>query len=422
MSVRTEGGPPQPRPPEPSPAGSSRLTGDATAGSPGASRDDIRRFLRGVDLGPVPVLLGLAAIWIVFQALNPNYLSSRNLSNIVLQMGVTGLLALGVVLVLLIGEIDLSLGATAGVSAVVMGVGLGDRGWPTALALLAALATGALIGLLQGAVVVLVGVPSFIVTLGGLLAWQGVQLGLLGDRGERRVTDPFVRGIASEYLAQSLAWAMLAAALTVFAAVQFARRRSRTTAGLQVDHAGMLAARIVLTAGVGVAVVAYLHQYFGVPWLLIILLAITWLLTLLTRRTPLGRHLYAIGGNAEAARRAGIPVDRTRLLVFTLTSTLAGLAGIVSASRQFSVSSGTGGGTLLLEAIAAAVIGGTSLFGGRGRIYQALLGALVIVSVSNGLDLLGEPSSVKNVATGVILVLAVSLDSVTRKRRATAGT
>lgn len=395
--------------------------GDAVPPAKTATIATARVPWRGRDLGPIPVLIGLGVIWAVMQAANQNYLTSRNLSNLVLQMGVVGVLALGVVLVLLIGEIDLSLGATAGVAASVMGVGITDYGWPVPVAIIMALATGAAIGVLQGGIVVAVGVPSFIVTLGGLLAWQGVQLGLLGSVGERRLTSPFIQGIASNYLRHGVAWALLVLLVGAVVARSALRRSSRSRAGVAVGSLkDQLAGLVVIAAG-GAAVVRYLDRYLGVPWLLVLLLGLTGLLTALTRRTPFGRHLYAIGGNAEAARRAGIPVARTRLAVFTITSTLAAVAGVVAASRQFSVSNGTGGGTLLLEAIAAAVIGGTSLFGGRGRAYQALLGALVIVSVSNGLDLLGESSSVKDVATGAILVVAVSLDSISRRRRGASG-
>lgn len=407
---------------------SSALKAEVAEAADAASHDEnpVRRGigsrLRGIDLGPLPILIGLAAIWVGLQALNSNYLSSRNLSNVVLQMGVVGILALAVVLVLLVGEIDLSLGATAGVAASVMGVGLADHGWSVPVAVVAAVLTGAAIGLLQGSIIVGLGAPSFIVTLGGLLAWQGVQLGLLGSVGERRIIDPFIRGIASHYLPDALAWAVVLTAMATYALLKIARRRGRESEGLPVPPLMAFAAQLAAVALAAAGLVAYLQRYFGVPWLLLVLLSLTWLLTLLTRRTPFGRHMYAIGGSSEAARRAGIPVNRTRILVFTLASTLAGLAGVVAASRQFSVSSGTGGGTLLLEAIAAAVIGGTSLFGGRGRAFHALLGALVIVSISNGLDLLGEPSSVKNVATGIVLVLAVSLDALSRRRRAAMGT
>jgi D-xylose transport system permease protein len=175
-------------------------------------------------------------------------------------------------------------------------------------------------------------------------------------------------------------------------------------------------------AAFGVLVVAYLDSYFGVPWLLVLLGGVAVALGAMTTRTQLGRHLFAIGGNAEAARRAGIRVDQIKVIVFALAGTLAAIAGLIAVSRQFSASTGTGGGTLLLEAIAAAVIGGASLFGGRGRVYQALLGALVIVSVENGLDLLGKPSSTKDIATGAILVAAVSIDALSRRRRAARGT
>jgi D-xylose transport system permease protein len=284
-----------------------------------------------------------------------------------------------------------------------------------------AILAGAAIGALQGAIVVAVGVPSFIVTLGGLLAWQGVQLGLLGNVGEVRITNSTLLQVANGYLPSIWAWTLTGGALFAYALIVISRLRTRRRAGAGHEPLPLALTRIALAAGVAIVIVGALNAYFGVPVLLVILFAVTVALTWLTRRTPYGRHLYAIGGNAEAARRAGIPVGWTRLTVFTLTSALAGVAGIVSASRQFSVSTGTGGGTLLLEAIAAAVIGGASLFGGRGRPYQALLGALVITSVANGLDLLGQPSSVKNVSTGAILVMAVCIDALSRRRRIAAS-
>jgi D-xylose transport system permease protein len=373
------------------------------------------------DLGAVPVIVGLIVIWIGFQLVNQNYLSSRNLSNLILQTGVVAILALGVILVLLIGEIDLSLGATAGVTAALLGVTLTEHGWPAWASMALAIAVGAAIGALQGSIVVAMGVPSFVVTLGGGLAWQGVQLGLLGKVGELRISDTTLFKVANAYVPAAWSWILLGLVVVAFAGLSMARRGARRRAGALVSHAAWSAAQIMLVAVCGAVVVGALNAYFGVPVLLVILFGLTVLLTWLMRRTPYGRHLYAIGGNAEAARRAGIPVGWTRISVFTLASALAGVAGIVSVSRQFSVSTGTGGGTLLLEAIAAAVIGGASLFGGRGRPYQALLGALVITSVANGLDLLGEPSSVKNVATGTILVLAVCMDALSRRRTGAAA-
>jgi D-xylose transport system permease protein len=369
------------------------------------------RSLGQLDLGPVPVLLGLAVIWVVFQALNANFLSSRNLSNLVLQLGVVGMLSLGVVLVLLIGEIDLSLGTLAGVCAALLGVLLTNHGWPVGAALAVAVAAGAAAGVLQGGIAVLVGVPSFVVTLGGFLAWQGVQLALLGDAGELRVEDQLVRGISNSYVSSTLAWLLVAALTACWCADVF----------LRVRHPAADVASCAAVAGGAIGVVAYLDGYFGVPWMLVLLVGVALVLGWITSRTQLGRHLFAIGGNAEAARRAGVRVDEVRVLVFAAAGGLAGLAGIVAVSRQFSVSTGTGGGSLLLEAIAAAVIGGTSLFGGRGRVYQALLGVLVIASVENGLDLLGKPSSTKDIATGAILVAAVSIDALSRRRRAALG-
>lgn len=381
-------------------------------GSPLLAR--VRERMRHGEFGPVPVIIGLVAIALIFQSLNPNFLTPRNMSNLILQIGVVGTIGVAVVLALLLGEIDLSLGAVAGVSAAVLGVLQAGYAWPGWLAMIAALASGALMGLLQGLVIVVLRVPSFIATLAGLLAWQGVQLILLGPTGERLVVDPMIRAIASGYLSP-LAGGVVGIVVLLAGAGWIARQRSlRTHAGLPNESIRSAASRYVCFAVSLALIIGALNAYFGVPYILLLLGALVVVLTLFTERTVTGRHLYAIGGNAEAARRAGIPVAAIRIGVFSLIGTLAGLGGIISVSRQFAVSIGTGGGTLLLDAIAAAVIGGTSLFGGRGRIYHAILGALVIGSVANGLDLLGSPSSTKNIATGLILVVAVALDAASR--------
>ncbi len=395
--------------------------GAARPGVPDPLWARARARLAHGDVGPLAVVVGLALIWIFFQSQNANFLTGRNLSNLILQIGVVGTLGIGVVLILLLGEIDLSIAAVAGVCASVLGVTLARGQWTAATAIGLTLLVGAAIGAVQGSWTVFVGVPSFIVTLAGLLAWQGVQLILLGDVGELPIQDDTIKGIASTYLSPAAGWALAAILIAAYALTLWVGWSSRRRAGLETPAVRSLIARLVVVAGVSVITAAVLNSYFGVPYVLVILLALTVALTIVTSRTAFGRHIYAIGGNAEAARRAGINVVAVRIAVFTIASTLAALGGIIAASREFAVSTGTGGGTLLLDAIAAAVIGGTSLFGGRGQIYNALLGALVIGSVENGLDLLGQPASTQNIATGVILLLAVSIDAVSRRRRHATG-
>jgi D-xylose transport system permease protein len=375
----------------------------------------------GAEAGPVPVVIGLLVVWGYFESQNANFLTARNLNNLVLQMAVTAILAMGVVMVMVAGEIDLSLGSVTGASACLLGVLLTSNHWPVAPAIAATLGFGVLIGFVQGAVTALVGVPSFIVTLGGFLAVGGVQLALAGSAGEIAISDGTVLSVANDYLSSPIAWAAAGMLIVALAGVEIARRRawSRASPGAQPWWPGLL--RVVVSAVVLVLATLVLNSYFGVPYLLVGLVGMAIGLGWITRRTGFGRQLYAVGGNAEAARRAGISVTGIKITVLAASGLLAAVAGIVSASRLYSVDASTGGGTLLLEAIAAAVIGGTSLFGGRGRIYNALLGALVIDSVENGLDLLGQSASTKNIATGIILVLAVCLDAINRRRRGRAG-
>jgi D-xylose transport system permease protein len=363
----------------------------------------------------------MAAVWVVFQLLNPHFLTARNLSNLVLQIGVLGTLSIGMVVVLVLGEIDLSVGAIAGVSAGVLALAIRDWQLPGLVAIIVALGVGCLIGLIHGAVVTAFGIPSFIVTLAGLLVWQGVQLWVVGDGGEIPIRDPLVKAIASTYLPRAWGWALAGAGILVALAIVVGGRRRRQRYGLAVAsvHSGVSTlATVVVVALCGAAL---LNSYFGVPWMLVILIVLLAVGTVLMGQTTFGQHVYAIGGSREAARRAGIAVRRTTIAVFVIVSALAALAGVLEASRQFSASSALGGGTLQLNAIAAAVIGGTSLFGGRGRVYQALLGALVVGSVQNGLDLLGQPAAIKNISTGAILVIAVVVDAIGRRRRLERG-
>ncbi len=371
--------------------------------------------------GPVLVLLGMAAVWVVFQLLNPHFLTARNLSNLVLQIGVLGTLSIGMVLILVLGEIDLSGGAIAGVSAGVLALTIRDWRLPGLVAILLALVVGCVIGLIHGTVITAFGIPSFIVTLAGLLVWQGVQLWVVGDGGEIPIRDPLVKAVASTYLPHAWGWVLAGAGILVALAIVVGKRRRRQKYGLAVAPARGGVTALAVVAVVALGGTALLNSYFGVPWMLVILVVLLALGTLLMRQTTFGQHVYAIGGSREAARRAGIGVRRTTIVVFVIVSALAALAGVLEASRQFSASSALGGGTLQLNAIAAAVIGGTSLFGGRGRVYQALLGALVVGSVQNGLDLLGQPAAIKDISTGVILVIAVAVDAIGRRRRLARG-
>jgi D-xylose transport system permease protein len=379
------------------------------------------RSVLGGDLGPLPVVVGLAAVWVFFQTQNSNFLTARNLSNLTLQMAVVTVLAMATVAVMVAGEIDLSLGSVTGVTSALLGVLLTNHHWPVAAALAATFAAGAGIGLLQGAVTVFVGVPSFIVTLGGFLAWAGLQLSLIGAAGDLPVNDPTITAIANNYLSHTTAWIIAGAVIAAVATVELARVRERRQAEGRGPGYWVSAVRVVAVAAASLGIVALLNTNFGVPYVLLVFAGVAVALGWVLRRTIFGRYVYATGGNREAARRAGVPVARTRIAVLGIAGLLAGLAGVISTSNLYGTSAGVGGSILLLEAIAAAVIGGTSLFGGRGRVYQAVLGALVVASVENGLALLGKPASTEDMATGVILVLAVSLDALNRRRRAAAG-
>jgi D-xylose transport system permease protein len=379
------------------------------------------RLARTAASGTGTVLIGLIVVWIFFQTLNANFLSARNLSNLLLQIAVLGTLAVGMVMVLILGEIDLSVGAIAGVSAATLAQLITNHGWPAWAAVVVALGLGAVIGVIHAVVITAAGIPSFIITLAGLLVWQGVQLWLVGDGGQIPIRDPAIRSIASSYLVPGFGWVVAVAVVAGFAGVRLLQRSRRTRHGLTVPPMTAEAVAVAVVAVVVLAITWVLNSYFGIPWVFVLLLGLVAAGGVLMTGTTFGRHVVAIGGNREAARRAGIPVRRTVILVFALISAIAALAGIIEASRQFSASNALGGGTLQLNAIAAAVIGGTSLFGGRGRVYHAVLGALVVGSVQNGLDLLGEPAAVKNIATGVILVVAVVIDAVSRRRRLARG-
>jgi len=381
----------------------------------------LRRRLAQGELGPLPVIIGIAAIWLIFWIANPNFLTPGNLTNLVLQLAATGTISLGVVLVLLLGEIDLSVGAVSGVTAAVMAVLSVHHGVPGWLAILIGLVAGATIGAFQGFWVTRFRIPAFVVTLAGLLAWTGALLAVLGDTGTVNITDPTIIGLANTFFIPLAAWLLALLVAAAYAAAKLLERRRRVAAGLPTPPLRLIVTRVVILTAAVFAAAAVLAADRGLPLALLIFAGLVVLVGLLITRTRFGRHVLAVGGNAEAARRAGIRVNNVRLVVYTLASSLAAAGGILAASRLFAVSQSSGASDTLLNAIAAAVIGGTSLWGGRGSAYSALLGGLVIFSISNGMDLLGVQSSTKFIVTGAVLLLAATVDAVSRRGRQAAG-
>jgi D-xylose transport system permease protein len=384
-------------------------------------RENLRRFVQG-DLASLRVVLGLAVIWAIFQSQNDRFLSAENLTNLMLQITAVGLISIGIVYVLLLGEIDLSVGAVSGLAAAVMVVLNVNHGWSPYLAIAAAVLVGMAIGLFQGSVFTRFGVPSFVVTLAGLLAWQGALLQVLGSTGSININDPKITGLANTFYSDAVGWIIAVVIVATYAGVVLAGYRSRVAHELTGEESlTPLAVRIVLVAAITVAAVAVLNSDRGVPLALLILLAFVVGFEYVAKRTRFGRHVYAVGGNAEAARRAGIGVDKIRVAVFALSGTMAAIGGILAASRLLAVNQSSGGSELLLLAIAGPVIAGTSLFGGRGAVWTALLGALVIGSIANGMDLLALSSAVKFMVTGGVLLLAVIVDAIARRERQAAG-
>jgi D-xylose transport system permease protein len=412
------------QPPIDAPPAGSPGAGPATPG--GGVGDYARRWWTGVrsgDLGSLPIVVGLLLIAIVFQAQNDRFLTAGNFVNLVVQGAAIAVIAVGVVFVLLLGEIDLSIGYVSGVAGVLASILLLPDGStvPTVVAILAALAGGVAIGLLHGLIITKIGVPSFVVTLAGLLAWNGVVLLLIGDRGTVVLQDDFMIGVANDFLPEATSWILVLASIAGYAAVQLAGLRKRRAAGLPNDPLAIVAMRIGVLALALVIFAWVANEDRGVPYVAVLVGVLLVGFTYLARRTRFGRHVYAVGGNAEAARRAGIDVDRIKMTVFAISSLMAAVGGLILASRLRSVDTNAGGGSILLYSIAAAVIGGTSLFGGRGHVKSALLGALVIASIDNGLGLLGLASGTRFVVTGGVLLLAVTVDSLSRRGREQRG-
>jgi D-xylose transport system permease protein len=383
------------------------------------TRTALRRFVQG-DLASLRVVLGLAVIWVIFQSQNDRFLSAENLTNLMLQITAVGLISIGIVFVLLLGEIDLSVGAVSGLAAAAMTVLNIRHGWDPYLAIAAGVLVGTGIGLLQGFLFSRFGVPSFVVTLAGLLAWQGALLQVLGSTGTLNITDPKITGLANTFYSDTVGWVFAAVVIAVYAGVVLIGYRRRIAQGLKEGMAPLLI-KIAAVAVVATVVVAILNSDRGVPLALLILLAFVFGMEYVAKRTTFGRHVYAVGGNAEAARRAGINIESVRIACFAIAGTMAAIGGILAASRLLAVNQSSGGSELLLLAIAGPVIAGTSLFGGRGAVWTALLGALVIGSISNGMDLLALSSAVKFMVTGGVLLIAVLIDAIARRQRQAVG-
>ena len=379
--------------------------------------------VRSGDLGMLPVAVGLVVISIVFSALNPIFLAPNNLVNLLFDCATVGVISLGIVCVLVLGEIDLSVGSMSGLASAMVGVLWVNQGWPIVGAILAALVVGAGVGLLYATLYNRLGMPSFVATLAGLLALLGMQLYILGPTGS--INLPYASAlvrfgqilIMPDWLSYSLA--LVPGLVMVGRGLRTRSQRLAANLSAQPMRALILKAA-VLTAALEAAIF-YLNLGRGIPWMFALFVALAVILNYALTRTKWGRSMFAVGGNKEAARRSGINVRRIYMSAFMLCSTLAALGGILSASRLASSSQQAGAGDVNLNAIAAAVIGGTSLFGGRGSAYSALLGIIVIQAISNGLTLLNLSSSLRYMITGGVLAIAVIVDSLARRSRVSHG-
>jgi D-xylose transport system permease protein len=403
----------------------------ASGGLGQAWRDYVGR-VRGGELGALPSVLALITLVVIFTALEGStFLSAFNFANLITQSATIIVLAMGLIYVLLLGEIDLSAGFAAGTAAAVLAVTLTQRGWALPLSLAATILTGVLIGLFIGLIVAKLGIPSFVVTLAMFLALQGLMLIIIGEGGTIPIRDTAVRALMNSNMTPVAGWILFAVVVIGYGATTFRSMSQRRRTGLVTQSPQVWLIKLLsLTALLGVAVFVLnqersrnpnLTSIQGVPYVVIIILLLLVVLTYNLTRTSFGRHVYATGGNAEAARRAGISVARIKVYCFIACSSLAAVAGILFASKDQSVSPSTGGSTTLLFAVGAAVIGGTSLFGGRGRIRDAILGGLVVAVIGNGLPLITDASGIQFIVTGLVLLIAASVDALSRRRAIASG-
>ena len=380
--------------------------------------------LKGGDVGSLPVIVGIIAITAFFTAKTPIFFTSVNFVNLIGQMAGVTVIAVGIVFVLLIGEIDLSVGYVSGLASVTVAefqLAGSSHDYPGLVAIALAILVGAAFGAAQGTIIAFLGVPSFVVTLAGLLIAQGLILKVLSTTGVIGITNTQINDVSNYILSKNTGWIVAIAFTALLALASLGTYVSRRRAGLPTGNAIISIVRVLFYGGLAFAVVAVCNHTRGVPLVGLIVLFVVVFFSYLASRTTFGRHIYAVGGNAEAARRAGINVKRIRILCFVISGSMAGLGGIIFASRLNSVDLTFGGGTILLDSISAAVIGGVSLFGGRGRVSGALFGGVIIGMISNGTDLVGSADWVKYLTTGAILLAAVTLDTVARRRQTAAG-
>lgn len=414
------------------------------SGGIGSAVGDYFNRVRGGDVGSLPAVLGLIVLFGIFSIMRPEtFFSIFNFANLLNQSAAIIVLAMGLVFVLLLGEIDLSAGFTAGTAAAVLAVALSSWGFPWPLALAVGLLTGTVIGLFIGSLVARLGIPSFVVTLAMFLALQGVMLLIIGEGGTIRLRSDFLLAIMNQNMPLWAGWVLWALVVGGFALISWRAISGRRKAGLKATAATVWASKTIALAVLFGILVFLLNQerqimrpgkeacpvdgdapigcipvIQGVPWVVLVILVLVVGLTFVLGRTPFGRHVYAVGGNAEASRRAGINVKMIKIYCFMIGSTLAAVAGVLLASRDNSVSPTTGGAQTLLFAVGAAVIGGTSLFGGKGKVMDAVVGGLVIAVIANGLPLITQQSGIQFVVTGFVLLIAASVDAISRKRAA----
>lgn len=386
--------------------------------------------LRGGDMGALPAVLGLVVLVIVFSLASDTFLTALNIANLITQAGSICVLAMGLIPVLLLGDIDLSAGVAGAVGAAVAALAIVDHGLPWYLAVVAGLVVGAFLGAFIGVLVAKLGIPSFVVTLAFFLALQGVILQLIGQGGSVRVADPVLRGLTIKNLPVVAGWTIAIVVVVLFGALTLLRHRTQVSRGLAHDPLSLVVLKIVGLGGVVIGLTALMNlnrsrnpnfPIEGVPYVLLVVGALLVLFTFVLSRTRYGRHVYAVGGNREAARRAGINVERIRISVFVICTSTAVISGIIAASYAGKVSPSSGAGNTLLYAVGAAVIGGTSLFGGKGQARDGVIGGVVIATIANGLGLLNQASWINFVVTGAVLLLAASVDAVSRRRRSASG-